>query len=411
MLSLVVAWLSGCATARASAPEPEPTFPSIAQTNQGEEESSVVAESMPVAVQQVMSAPAVLSRRSLVPSLLRPSARSVATAPTSGGALATASPRASGAEREMLEIEATLNIVVEQVPAAAVELRKLVRQCDAVLIEDAVDESNYASGRFLIRVLTPGTDALLAGLERLGQVRNRAVNARDIGKQYHDAELKLDNLKVTMDRYQQILAKAENVADIISIEHELGRLRGEIEQVKGNLRWMQDRVARSTIHVNLASPRLAATQGPIVPEAKFYPGLRGILLEDLRGDNVHQGYLGGGLSLRVHRAFSLDIDGLRQKGAGSPIKGLDVILLTIGGETYSEFLGNGTRRFANPFLGWRLGYARFLGHSEFALGATAGLEIVKTRYVRVDLAVRGIGFLGKSAHFGVAPELTVGIAF
>jgi len=102
-----------------------------------------------------------------------------ASAP-SGGAVAPA-------EREMLEIEATLNIVVEQVAAAAAELRKLVREHGAVLIEDTVDESAYASGRFLIRIPGPGTDALMTNLERLGQVRNRRVNARDIGKQYYDA--------------------------------------------------------------------------------------------------------------------------------------------------------------------------------------------------------------------------------
>ena len=214
-----------------------------------------------------------------------------------------------------------------------------------------------------------------------------------------------------MERYEQILAKAENVADIVSVEHELTRLRGDIEQVKGNLRWMQDRVARSTVHVNLASPRLAAVQGPVAPEAKFYPGLRGIFLEDLRGNSVHQGYLGGGISLRINRSFSLDVDGLRRRSTGSPTKGLDVLLLTMGGEAFSQFLGNGTRRFANPYLGWRMGYARFEGRSEFALGATVGLEIVKTRYIGVDLAVRGLGLIGKSAHLAVQPELTVSFAF
>jgi hypothetical protein len=313
--------------------------------------------------------------------------------------------------REMLDIEATVNIVVEQVAGAAAELRKLVDQHGGVLVEDLVDESSYSSGRFLIRIDVPRTDALLSAVERLGQVRTRQVNARDIGKQYHDAELQLENLKVAMERYEQILAKAESVSDIVSIEHELTRLRGEIEQVKGNLRWMQDRVARSTIHVNLASPRLAAVQGPVAPEAKFYPGLRGVFLQDLRGNSVREGYLGGGISLRANRNFSLDVDGLRRTSTGSPLKGLDVLLITMGGEAFSQFLGNGTRRFANPYLGWRLGYARFAGHSEFALGATVGLEVVKTRYFGVDLAVRGIGLIGKSAHFALAPELTLSFAF
>jgi hypothetical protein len=252
---------------------------------------------------------------------------------------------------------------------------------------------------------------MLAALERLGQVRNRQVSARDIGKQYLDAELQLQNLTVTMNRYEQLLGRAEKIPDVLTIEREITRLRGEIEQVKGNLRWMKDRAARSTIHVNLASAHLAATRGHVEPEAKFYPGIRGVFLEDLRGNNVHQGYVGGGISLRANRHFSLDIDGARRTSTGSPTKGLDVLLITMGGETYSEFLGDGARRFFNPYLGWRLGYARFDSHSEFALAATVGLEVVKTRYVSVDLAVRGVGLLGRSAHFALAPELTLGFAF
>ena len=139
--------------------------------------------------------------------------------------------------------------------------------------------------------------------------------------------------------------------------------------------------------------------------------MRGLFLEDLRGNNVRQGYWGGGLSLRANRNFSLDIDGLRRASTGSPIKGLDVFLITMGGESYSEFLGNGTRRFGNPFLGWRLGFARFESRNEFALGGTVGVELVKTRYVGVDLAVRGLGLLGNSAHLAVQPELTVNFAF
>jgi hypothetical protein len=311
----------------------------------------------------------------------------------------------------MLDIEATLNLVVDHVAAAAAQLRDMVRQHGGVLIEDVLDESSTSNARFLIRIPAPGTDGLMAAIERLGQLRTRNVNARDIGKQYKDAELQLENLNVAMARFEQILAKAEAVADILSIERELTRLRGEIEQVKGNLRWMQDRAARATIHVNLASTRMAVAQGPIAPQAKLYPGLRATFIEDLRGNNVHQGYVGGGISFRANREFSLDLDGLRRTSTGSPIKGLDIVLITIGGEAFSEFLGNGTRRFLNPYLGWRLGYARFEGENEFALGGTLGVELLKSRYVGVDLAVRGFGLLGHSAHFALEPDLTVSFAF
>jgi hypothetical protein len=390
-----------------------PQFPPLPSDSSAESESNSVTVAsleadapMPVhALAQTQTVSSLGRSRSSFP-------RTVALGgPAAAQLPATASPNGASPKGDMLDIEATLNIVVAEVATAASELRTIVRQHCGVLIEDVVDESNYSNGRFLIRIAAPGTDGLMAAIERLGQLRTRHVNARDIGKQYQDAELQLENLNVAMARYEQILAKADAVADILSIERELTRLRGEIEQVKGNLRWMQDRAARSTIHVNLASTRLAVAQGPIAPQAKLYPGLRATFLEDLRGNNVHQGYLGGGLSFRANRELSLDLDGLRRTSTGSPIKGLDVFLITIGGETFSEFLGNGTRRFMNPYLGWRLGYARFEGANEFALGGTLGMELVKTRYVSVDLAVRGIGLFGHSAHFALEPDLTFGFVF
>jgi hypothetical protein len=401
--------LSACATMRAPQPEAEaPLFPPPATASDEESEgvrevslSETTTTARPSAIYAVPQKMSSIARQ-----FSRPS-RTVAF----GGPAAAQTPATAAANGDMLDIEATLNIVVDQVTTAAAELRTIVRQHGGVLVEDVVDESSYSNGRFLIRIAAPGTDDLMAAIERLGQLRTRQVNARDIGKQYKDAELQLENLNVAMTRYEQILAKADAVADILSIERELTRLRGEIEQVKGNLRWMQDRVARSTIHVNLASLRQAVAQGPIAPQAKLYPGLRATFLEDLRGNNVHQGYLGGGLSFRANREFSLDLDGLRRTSTGSPVKGLDVFLITLGGETFSEFLGNGTRRFLNPYLGWRLGYARFESKNEFALGATFGFELVKTRYVGVDLAGRALGLIGHSSHFALEPDLTVSFAF
>jgi hypothetical protein len=83
----------------------------------------------------------------------------------------------------------------------------------------------------------------------------------------------------------------------------------------------------------------------------------------------------------------------------------------VGGEVFSEFMGNGRRRFLNPYLGWRLGYARFERRNEFAFACAFGVELVKTRPLTVDLAARLYGLLGKSSHMAVAPALSVNVAF
>src|SRR6266542_357230 len=81
------------------------------------------------------------------------------------------------------------------------------------------------------------------------------------------------------------------------------------------------------------------------PEAKLYPGVRFTELTDLRGEKGNSSYLGMGLSARFSRHFALHVDALRESGNGAFTQGPDVVLLTLGGEMYSDFLGGGSRKF------------------------------------------------------------------
>ena len=85
----------------------------------------------------------------------------------------------------------------------------------------------------------------------------------------------------------------------------------------------------------------------------------------------------------------------------------------MGGEFYSDYLGGGQRRFLNPYIGYTLGYARFLEKNEGVFGITLGVELVKTKTVSVDLSGRGFGMFFSSAgtHVGVQPTLGANFAF
>ena len=93
---------------------------------------------------------------------------------------------------------------------------------------------------------------MLDELDQVGNVLSQSVEAKDIGKEYFDAQLRLSSLELTLHRYEEILTHATKVEEILRIEQELGRLRAEIEQVKGNLRWLSDRAARATLHLALS---------------------------------------------------------------------------------------------------------------------------------------------------------------
>ncbi|MDI1450309.1 DUF4349 domain-containing protein [Polyangium sp. 6x1] len=95
-------------------------------------------------------------------------------------------------------------------------------------------------------------DALNA-LEKLGEVKRRSVSAEDVSEEFHDLEVRLQNLKSVQKRLQEFLAKAANVNDALQVEHELERVGREIDQIEGRMRFLRARATFSTITVDVSA--------------------------------------------------------------------------------------------------------------------------------------------------------------
>jgi hypothetical protein len=327
------------------------------------------------------------------------------TPPNPGGSVSIAP------SREMLDIEAHVTVQVPKVKSAVRSLHELSARVGGVITAERVDTANrFGSAELTLRVPSGSAQSVLEDLEKLGSVLDQNVTARDIGKEYFDANLRLSSLEATLHRYEEILKQASKVEEILRIEAELARIRAEIEQVKGNLRWLSDRAARATLHLSLREKAPEIIESPVDPEAKFFPGLRLPALVDF-GKHSTEGYAGGGFSLRFSRAISLDLDVLKRPG--STERGPDAVLASVGGEIYSDLLGGGERRFLNPYLGWRAGYARFGSDNQALVGATLGLELYKNRWFGLDLEGRNyLAFGGaRGGHYLLEPALTARVAF
>jgi hypothetical protein len=313
--------------------------------------------------------------------------------------------------REMLDIQANVDMQVTNVKEAVKALRDLSARVGGVVTAERVDTaSSYGTATLTLRVPSSAANGVFEDLDKLGKVLSQTVNARDIGKEYFDAGLRLSSLEATLKRYEEILSRATKVEEMLRIEQELARLRAEIEQVKGNLRWLSDRAARATLNVTLREKVPEIVHSPEEPEPKFFPGLRAPLLIDF-GESQDNTYAGGGVSVRVLRALSLDLDVLKR--FGSDARGPDAITASIGGEIYSNLLGAGERRFLNPYLGWRAGYARFDDDNQALVGATLGVELFKNRWFTLDLEARNYFAFGgdRGGHYVLVPALAAGVAF
>ncbi len=326
------------------------------------------------------------------------------------GGTAPLTPVNEAGSREMLDVEAHLSLLVDDLNRAHARLRADAQARGATITSDVVEDSGSPRHAMLtVRVPAQASNDFLAGLESVGSVTSRQITAKDIGREFHDSEIALHNLERTLARYEEILQQAHTVEEILKIEAELSRIRGEIDRLKGDLRYMSDRAARSTVYLTLTE-RTKEVAYVETPEEKFRVGLRGVALAEALGQNPASASFGAGFVVGAGRAFNLEVDALKQpNSAGS---GLDATIVTLGGDAYSDLLGGGQREFLNPFLGLRAGYARVNGANNVAVGANLGLELWQTKYATFDADVRVLGLFGKgSSELGLEPTLGASVAF
>jgi hypothetical protein len=117
---------------------------------------------------------------------------------------------------------------------------------------------------YLVRVPAARLDALMDSAAMVGEVDSRTVTASDVTEQLVDLEARLSALRATRDRLRQLLERADEVQDVISVERELGRVQGELESLEGRLQLMRTQVAMSELTVRITQKPVLGPLGAIV---------------------------------------------------------------------------------------------------------------------------------------------------
>jgi hypothetical protein len=117
-----------------------------------------------------------------------------------------------------------------------------------------VTDSGRRRGTITIRVPDKEFFAVLDRLEEVGEVEAKTVSSEDVTEEYIDLEARLENLKRQEKRLLEIFDKAETVEDILKVEEQLGRVRGESESLTVRLRYLENRITLSTVSVELYEP-------------------------------------------------------------------------------------------------------------------------------------------------------------
>lgn len=178
-----------------------------------------------------------------------------------------AQPGSSGAP-SMLIRTGSASVEVDDVTRAIAAVRQL-----AISLGGQVANTNVQSGREQVRTATlelriPAQqfDRAVSGLEPIGRVESVQVDAQDVGEEYVDLTARMANARRLEERLVSLLAtRTGRLEDVLAVERELARVREEIERFQGRLRYLETRVATSTLAVTVHEPHpvLARGQNPI----------------------------------------------------------------------------------------------------------------------------------------------------
>jgi hypothetical protein len=332
-------------------------------------------------------------------------------APAPAAAVTTPTTAVSQPIPEKMVIEGWIRVEVEDAAATAAALRAQVEKLGGRIITEQLDGA-ATSWHASIKLRLPPAQVgpALGWLEDQGDVTAKRINAQDVSRTLFDQEIALGNLRVTLDRLRKLMdAGGLKMEEILAIEREMTRLRGEIERIEGEKRFLEDRVSLATIDVELAR-----REGVLLsPKTKVYPGPTLALLTLFGSQGRERNRLGGGVVMHVGiPRVSLELDVFDDVDAepGKPREPY-AVLATFGGAMYSDFLGRGERRFLNPYIGFRGGYG-YLDYHAFAVQAEVGLELFKHTYFLIDASARATAFLGKDdVDAGVVSALSAVFAF
>jgi uncharacterized protein DUF4349 len=99
---------------------------------------------------------------------------------------------------------------------------------------------------------------LLRGLAgQTTKVLSEQTQAVEVTGAVVDLEARIRNLRASETALQDIAAKATRVSDVLEVQAQLTNVRGEIEQLNGQLKELTDRAAFATLTANFGTPVVA----------------------------------------------------------------------------------------------------------------------------------------------------------
>jgi hypothetical protein len=194
----------------------------------------------------------------------------------------------------------SMDLTVQNTRDTMREVRDMVIDAGGIVSNSYIYEirEGLYGAHMTLRIPERLFDSFMEQLETYGRATNMQTGIDDVTMQYVDLESRLKNQEAQEERLVEILEMAETVEDVLEVERELYRIRGEIESMTAQLTYLRDQVTYATINLSLREEH--------IPTETISPGAF-----DNLGRKISQAFIGSiNLMLNAVSYFIIAISAL-----------------------------------------------------------------------------------------------------
>src|SRR5665648_670489 len=199
-----------------------------------------------------------------------------AVAEDGGDATGSGAPGLSLAtsDREVIT-SGSVTMTVEDPEAVAADLGRVVENLGGwveELTQQAATENTDASARMVVRIPSQDVTSTLERLADYGSVDDINLPRTDVTMQVRDLEARIRALNLSIQRMEDLLARATTTTDLVNAEQMLTDRQSELESLLSQQALLADQVSMSTLDIQMWTLESAPEPEP-EPPSGFWGGL------------------------------------------------------------------------------------------------------------------------------------------
>jgi Domain of unknown function (DUF4349) len=183
---------------------------------------------------------------------------SVSRKEAGGGDLAVAQPPPSSVPQVGPQVvqTASLRLAVErgEFDAAIDEAGSIAAGLGGFVVNSSASqgsERRLVRGTIVVRVPAGSYDEAIEALRNLGKVEARTESGQDVSQEYVDLGARIRHLQAVESQLLELLDRANSVAAALAVQRQLSQVQLELEQARGRLQYLDDRVAFASISLEI----------------------------------------------------------------------------------------------------------------------------------------------------------------